>query len=145
MGQRVLQQTDDGAGEHAGNLTAARDGEEDHNQERQVENGEEVQPQRNEGLQEKRDQRNQDRGSRVEAVDLNLLLRCVSDGHASEEYPAARAAELPARTVADPPGQWIPCHWPRSLRRYQQTSVVRLRVLAGSRRRLASGRRVSPP
>ena len=96
-----------GAGEHSGNLAAPRHGKENHHQQRQIENGEEVQPQRNEGLQKERDQRNQDGRRGAEAVNLNLLPRCVSNGHASEEYPATPEAWFAGCCgLGEAPGSW---------------------------------------
>src|SRR4029077_1964696 len=63
-----------------------RHGEENRYQQRQVKDGKEGEPSRQERLQEQRQQRHTHRHRNAEPVNLNLLPRCVSDGHASGDY-----------------------------------------------------------
>lgn len=90
--ERILQNADQAAGEESGERIAARGRETDHDQQRKIEDGEEREAQRHPRLQEDGGQRNEDRRRNAEAVDLNLLAGCVSDGHVSGERPGRGAA-----------------------------------------------------
>ena len=89
MGERVLQNADEAAGKESGERVAARGGETDGDEQRQIEDGEEMKAQRQPRLQEDGGERDQNRGRNAEAVNLNLLARSVSDGHVIAGYPAA--------------------------------------------------------
>src|SRR5450755_1528311 len=70
-------------------------------------------------LQKHRDQRNQNGCRNTEPVNLNLLIRCVSDGHAIEAVPGAEAGRPPAPVgdlaskapagVGGPEPRWLRC------------------------------------
>src|SRR5215469_4455835 len=100
--ERILHDSHTCSGHQSGNRTAPRHGKKDDHQQGQVENGKQREPQRNEGL-EKEGQQQHDGGYyRLEAIDFNLLPRCVGDRHycgASVEPPAGVGA-----CVASAPG-----------------------------------------
>ncbi len=84
-GQAILCQADGGACQQSRNRIAPRHGEEDRDQQRQIKIRKERETPRQKRLQEECNQRNADSYRQAEPVDFNLLPRCVSDGHASEE------------------------------------------------------------
>src|SRR5579872_897767 len=93
VAQHVLRQTNDCPGKQAGNRIAARHGKKVRNQQRQVDIvSKERKPERQKRLQKKRQQRNADRYRDAEPVDFNLLIGCVSDGHAIVGCSGPRAA-----------------------------------------------------
>src|SRR5258706_16052648 len=92
MGQRVLQNADHAAREQASQRTTPRGCKTDCDQQRKIEDCEKRKPQRQPRLQENGGQRNQNRRRNAETINLNLLSRCVSDGHVNADYPRRRVA-----------------------------------------------------
>src|ERR1700687_239190 len=92
MGKRVLQNADHAAREQASQRTAPRGRKTDCAEQRKIEDHEKRNPQRQPRLQENGGQRNQNRRRNTETINLNLLSRCVSDGHVSADYPRRRVA-----------------------------------------------------
>jgi hypothetical protein len=82
VAEGVLKQADCGAGKSAGDGIAAGDGEEDGNDERKIENGKLGKGFGEEGLQEYRAQRHQNRDGGREAVLLEFSTGCIAaSGH----------------------------------------------------------------
>jgi len=92
MRQSILQNADQAAGKQPRQRTAPRRRETDGDQQGKIEDREKRQSQRQPSLQENRSQRNQNRRRNAETVNLNLLSRCVSNGHVSADYPQRRVA-----------------------------------------------------
>src|SRR6266851_6461489 len=130
MGQRVLQDADQTARQQASQRTAPRRRETDGDQQRKIEDGEKRKPQRQPRLEENGGQRNLKRRRKTEAVNLNLLSRCVSNGHVIADYPARRVA-----VWVGPPASraWEKLSWRRlrlGLQRSRRKSRERMRVAA---------------
>src|SRR6266853_4384575 len=103
MGQRVLQNADHAAREQASQRTAPRGRETDCDQQRKIEDCKKRKPQRQPRLQENGGQRNENCRRNTKTINLNLLSRCVSDGHVSADYPRRRVAvevrQLPSQAL----------------------------------------------
>lgn len=80
IGEGILEQADGGAGEGAGNGIAARDGEEDGNDKREVEDGQTGKGPGKQSLQQNRGKWHQNRYSGREAVLLEFAAGCIAAG-----------------------------------------------------------------
>src|SRR5208282_5963602 len=92
MGQCVLQNADDAPCEQSRERIAPRRRETDRDQQRKIEDADERQPNGQERLQNQRSEWNGHRGRQTEAINLNLLSRCVGDRHVSEDHPRGQVA-----------------------------------------------------
>jgi len=93
VAEHVLGKTNHSSREQTGNRTAARHGEENRHQQGQIHvPGEGGKAQGDECLYEQCEQRDTDRHRNAEPVDLNLLIRCVSNGHVIGECLGQREA-----------------------------------------------------
>lgn len=82
VGERVLEQANDGSGEGAGDGTAAGDSEKEDDDQRQIEEGETRKRLRQKGLQKNRQQRHEQRNGGGEGVLLEFSAGSVAvDGH----------------------------------------------------------------
>ena len=97
IGKRVLKQADDGSGKGSGDRTAPGDREEEHCDEREIEDGETRKGFRQKGLQQNRQQGHQQRDSRGEGV----LLEFSAGGVAAIEHVLASFEVLPGSPVGE--------------------------------------------
>ena len=92
--ERILKQSDGSPGQQAGNRIAPRDREEDRDQQRQIKHREKRKLPRQPRLQKESRDWNDHRYRDTEPVNLNLLARCVSNGHVIAADPAEEVAGI---------------------------------------------------
>src|SRR5579863_2512543 len=85
MCERVLQKANSRSGKQSGDWVTPCQRKENDYQQRQIEDRKKGEAKRHECLQEQGNQRNQNGCRNAKPVDLNLLIRCVSDWHVIEE------------------------------------------------------------
>src|SRR5580658_7406619 len=92
MSERILKDADQASREEPGERIAAGCGKADGDEQRKIEDGEEAKAHRQPRLEKDGGKRNKNGCGEAEAVNLNLLARCVSDGHVIVECPRLRAS-----------------------------------------------------